>query len=441
MDFQAIKSKIDAICRKRGLKEYRLVHVYGSSQSAQATGRAISETQSEVSSVMTFTAVVNERGGSSTTNMYDDESLERLVDDAIDNASCLEGSSKCIIFEGSEKYGKLDNEDFKAPAMHDMISKTLEIQNAMQDSDPMVQDGSETSITSRSSRICLANSKGLMMERTFGYNSFFAYAVVKDGDEVKVGYDYGIGELGSMGFGKAVSEAKSKLHGQATQSRRCKAVLSSECVQQMLSAFFPIFTGRSATLGTSLLKGKEGQAVASEKVTLTDDPFEPSSPVKMNFDADGVAAYRKNIIEKGVLKTLLYNLSSAQEAGKETTGNSGPFLEDAETQCFSLYIQPGDKTDEELFAMAGEGIFVQEMKGLHAGCDASTGDFSIESAGFEICGGKKGGPIRSFTVSGSFYQMLKDIEAVSSKLEFSNPSGMSRIGAPMLLVREISVAG
>ena len=41
------------------------------------------------------------------------------------------------------------------------------------------------------------------------------------------------------------------------------------------------------------------------------------------------------------------------------------------------------------------------MKGFHAGANAVTGDFSIESAGFMIEDGKKGRPVKSFTVAGT----------------------------------------
>ena len=57
-------------------------------------------------------------------------------------------------------------------------------------------------------------------------------------------------------------------------------------------------------------------------LTLVDDPFYPENPMQSPFDAEGVATYKKNLIENGVLKTLLYDLTTAKKAGKTTTGNS-----------------------------------------------------------------------------------------------------------------------
>ena len=47
---------------------------------------------------------------------------------------------------------------------------------------------------------------------------------------------------------------------------------------------------------------------------------------------------------------------------------------------------------------------------------------------------------RLITVAGSFYDLMKDIEAVGADLEFRTP-GVSCFGSPSVLVRELSVAG
>ena len=69
-----------------------------------------------------------------------------------------------------------------------------------------------------------------------------------------------------------------------------------------------------------------------------------------------------------------------------------------------------------------------------------TGDFSIESAGFLIENGKIGAPIKSFTVAGNFFELLKQISAIDNVLEMKSP-GFSQIGSPDVLVPDMSVAG
>jgi len=124
----------------------------------------------------------------------------------------------------------------------------------------------------------------------------------------------------------------------------------------------------------------------------------------------------------------------------ETTGNASRSAASIGTRAFSFYINPGEMTREELFAKAANGIYVTEMKGFHAGANAVTGDFSIESAGFLIEDGKIGAPIKSFTVAGNFFELLKQIAAIDNVLEMKAP-GFSQIGSPDVLVPDMSVAG
>ena len=95
----------------------------------------------------------------------------------------------------------------------------------------------------------------------------------------------------------------------------------------------------------------------------------------------------------------------------------------------------------ELFAKAGDGIYVTGVKGLHAGANAITGDFSVESEGFLIKDGKKAGPIKSFTVAGNFFSLLKEIDSLSNETKWGIPGGYTVFGSPDVLVKDMSVAG
>ena len=77
---------------------------------------------------------------------------------------------------------------------------------------------------------------------------------------------------------------------------------------------------------------------------------------------------------------------------------------------------------------------------MHAGANAVTGDFSLAAKGFRIEGGRVASPVNQITVAGNFYELLKDVEAVGSDLEFRAP-GTSCFGSPCLLISALSVAG
>ncbi|MBQ5711415.1 MAG: TldD/PmbA family protein, partial [Oscillospiraceae bacterium] len=79
--------------------------------------------------------------------------------------------------------------------------------------------------------------------------------------------------------------------------------------------------------------------------------------------------------------------------------------------------------------------------GLHAGANAVSGDFSLQSEGFLIREGRLTDHVKSFTVAGNFYDLLKDITALANDSSLQDPLGPTAFGAPTTLVKALSIAG
>ena len=165
--------------------------------------------------------------------------------------------------------------------------------------------------------------------------------------------------------------------------------------------------------------------------------------MQTHFDGEGVATYKKDIVKDGVLCTLLYDLSTAAKAGVASTGNGmrGSYASQVNVAPFNFGICAGDLTEDELIAKAENGIYITGVKGLHAGADATTGDFSIESEGFLIENGVKTTYVRSFTIAGNFFELLKNVDSLSDKVEWGLPGGFTLFGSPAVLIKDMSVAG
>ena len=149
------------------------------------------------------------------------------------------------------------------------------------------------------------------------------------------------------------------------------------------------------------------------------------------------------MIENGEQTTLLYNLKTAAVAGKKTTGNASKAGYDAAVgiRPFTMYLQGGNITEEELLQKAGNGVYITSQGGLHAGADAISGDFSLQSSGYMIENGVKTRYVKSFTVAGNFYELLKNIVALADNCRLPRAMGSTAFGAPSVLVDGLSVAG
>jgi len=189
----------------------------------------------------------------------------------------------------------------------------------------------------------------------------------------------------------------------------------------------------------SLLKGRVGEVIASEAVTLTDDPLLPGGSATCPFDDEGVPAFTKDVVSRGRLTTLLHNLKTARKDGVRTTGNASKagYAAPVKVSPSNFYFKPGEKPLAALLEDVGEGLVITELSGTHAGANPVSGDFSLLSKGYRIENGKKGRPVEQITVAGNFYDVLKNVRAFADDLKF--PSGST--GSPSCWVGEMSVAG
>ena len=106
-----------------------------------------------------------------------------------------------------------------------------------------------------------------------------------------------------------------------------------------------------------------------------------------------------------------------------------------------MYLAGGDITEEELLRKAGNGVYINSLGGLHAGAHPISGDFSLQSAGFLIENGVKTEHVKSFTVAGNFYELLKNITALANNCILPSAMGMTTVGSPSVLVDGLSIAG
>ena len=130
-------------------------------------------------------------------------------------------------------------------------------------------------------------------------------------------------------------------------------------------------------------------------------PTRADALVKATFDDEGVATYKKNVIESGQFVTLLHNLKTAAVAGVKTTGNGhkASYASNVGIRPYSFYINPVKGTLEDLMAEAGNGIYVTSVEGMHAGANPITGDFSLAASGFCTDAEKKSGCGSSVSMS------------------------------------------
>ena len=175
----------------------------------------------------------------------------------------------------------------------------------------------------------------------------------------------------------------------------------------------------------------------SKKFTLIENPHSKEYPYFYRaFDDEGVATYKKAIIEKGVLKTFLYNIEAAKEAKTTSTGNGYGGAAIGISSAF-LEVKPGKKTKEEMVEKINNGIQITSVQGLHAGMNPLSGDFSLQASGYRIENGKITTPVNLITIAGNLFEVFKDIDEVGNDLHLS----YSGILTPSVSVKKLAISG
>ena len=450
MDFQTFRQAAAQEAAALHIRDYELYCQMEERVSVSAFRHEITEFTSANEGGVCFRCLIGGKMGYASTQRLSEESARALVRRAADNAAALENAEPELLAEGAQHYESAAVSTAPLPSADLLRTTALAGQDALY-AQPGVVDGCSTDVFAQRVQLAISSSRGLELNYENTVTGGAVLAVVgggKEDGEKATEFVYRVGDLEQMdlsGMAEQVAgEARDALGAGPAPTGAMPVVFSPKAMSQLLSGFAGVFSAENVQKGMSLLKDKEGTVIASPAVTLVDDPFHPFSAMPMPFDAEGSPTRRKNVIENGTLATLLYNLSTAAAAGKATTGNAAKsgYSGKVGVQPFTLSLASGETTREQLLEKAQNGVLITSLDGLHAGANPVSGDFSLQSAGFLIENGKKGPPVRSFTVAGNFFRLLKGITAVADDPQPPVfPGSVTAFVSPSVLVEGLSIAG
>ncbi len=446
IDFKALIEAAKESAAELGLAQYELYLNENEDVSTETFRHEIEEFSFGVSSSLSVRVFLDGKAGSASSGSVSTDTVKELLKSAKENLAVISGGEKAVFYTGGGEYREAAQCEYTMPKAGQLKDAALDLCQTLYAAEEAVSDGAACGAWAGSHRICLYNSSGIALERRGGSDGVYVWAVAEQGEEKQSGTKSVYNQMDSFDAremaAESVKKAKSRFGATVPETGEYNLIIEGKQMEAILSAFVSVFFGERMARGLSPLSEKDlGTAIASPVVSIVDDPFMEGNTHQISFDGEGVPTYTKTVIENGVFKTFLHNLKSADMTGSVTTGNAARQGSNIGTKVYNFRMETGSSTREELFEKAGEGsIFVTEMKGFHAGANAVTGNFSIESGGFLIEGGKQGRALKSFTVAGNFFDLLKKITAVGNEIEPHGP-GYTRYLCPDVLVEGMKVAG
>ena len=380
------------------------------------------------------------------TEKVDPSSIDRLIHDAYENGQYMDGTDKERIFSSSDPYKTIEEKkcDLNSICIKDKIQFVKQLEKEALQWDPRVVAVDGCMYQEIDSRRYIINTKGLDLEDGNHLAIVYVSVIVKEGEDTKTGMGYRITKefatLDSKEIAKeAVEEALSMLGARTIKTGNYPVIFRNDAFADLVGAYRSIFYAENVQKGLSLLKGKVGQSIANNNLTLIDDPFLKEGFISQAFDDEGIATQYRKIIDKGILQTYLYNGKAAEKDHVPSTGHGhrNSYKSSISTSTTNFYIEKGKVSFDDLIQGMEHGLLIIDLQGLHSGLNTVSGDYSLSAYGYEIENGKIKRPVNQITIAGNFFDTLKNIEEVGNDLKFN----MSLVGSPSVKIRNMSVAG
>lgn len=222
------------------------------------------------------------------------------------------------------------------------------------------------------------------------------------------------------------AENEQQIHTRSCEGKFvCKIIITPACLAEIMFIAFGNFISDSTIIdGTSPWKSMLGKQVASENLSVYTKPLDERVVCGERFTGEGFMSENMEIIKNGVLKSFWLTNYASRKTGFPRALNLSQ----------NLFIDPGDKSLNELVKSVDRGILLNRFSG---GQPSTNGDFSgVAKNSFFIENGEITHALSETMISGNLVEMFKNIAGISLETVCD---GLTVL--PYILVDGITISG
>jgi PmbA protein len=267
------------------------------------------------------------------------------------------------------------------------------------------------------------------------------------------------GPDGGSGYGEVTSGRTAEMDPEAVGARASETALASRSPQPLDPGVYEVvlqpaatatlvgfltfigFGGKAIVEGQSCFSGKHGQTVAAPNVSIFDDALSHET-LGFPFDFEGVPRSRVDLIDGGVFVDGVYDLRTAKQAGKRSTGHALPPPNPEGPFPLNVFMATGDASVEEMIAATKRGVLVSRfhysnvVHPIESTITGMTrdGTFLIEDG--EICN-----PVQNFRFTQSILEALRTTSMIGRDSHMSSEFFFEASCVPAIKVDEFHFTG
>ena len=303
----------------------------------------------------------------------------------------------------------------------------------------------------------LENSNGLYLNEKATYISGIINAESESGVLPVSGIGYASGRtLSNFSAEQIGNDAKimciESINPQKIYSDKYSIIFEPYSVGELLAFVVAAnFNFKTFSEKKSCFSNNFEEKIATDKLSLVDDPHIPEGIGTKSVDDEGVETQKRSLIEKGIFKNTFSNLFDSYKEGKQSSGNAlrsgSPMGRSSEPIPISaphnLKINPGDISQEDMIKDTKHGLLVGRLWYTYA-VNPIKGDFSCTArSGIRIIeNGEIKGPGRSVRIIHNLPTLMKNISEIGNNQKnviqwASLPSIVPSIKAENIMVNSI----
>lgn len=448
VNFETPFEKIQAQAKKDGAEVEMLVE-RGESFSTSFQKGNPEKFDSSASHCAGLRVILNGFEGYSYSENLSDEALLSAYQEALKNAKFTgqagDSKKKSALLDNSSDVKEnlaLVNDSLDSLDVPQKLERGKALEAIALKMDPRITACPYNGYSETQSEVQILNSRGVRRKQRKTSVVGYVYCLAKQGDESKMSGEGFFTRQSSKFDPKHVAEiaAKktlSKLGAEQPETGMYPVVIDAETAAEFVGLFLDSFSAKSVEEKTSLFGQELGKTIASETLTMIDDPFFDGMGTRA-FDSEGAPVQKTPLLENGKLANFLTNSVLAKRMNLPHTASAARSARSQlDVGISNLVIKKGNETLEQLLAKYPKVIYITDFTGYHAGYQSGSGDFSLQSEGELWENGKRVKALSNFVTSGNVKQVLKSIEGLSNR----EMPPMSSVIAPDLLISSLSIAG
>lgn len=404
------------LAEKAGAQEAEIYYLANHSTGVNFKKDMLESANDHFSEGIGVRAIVNGAVGFASTNSASE--LENTVKVAVSEAKIREKDPCWVSLPSNDKYPVVSgifDKKVEALELEECIAYALElIEGTKEVPGTLPTSGG---FSRAKARQLILNTSGIEIEeQSTGVSG--SMDVITVNGEASTAYDFAVSralDIDFLSIGRRASELALKSRGGIKiEPMKTDVIFHPFAFADLIEeAFAPSLDADNVQKGRSGLIGKIGEELTASELSVYDDGLVEAGLKTSASDDEGFPSQRTVVVEKGVLKTYLYDSYTAGKAGVQSTGNGlrGSYTASPGVGLRNFIF---DYPQTDVIAGTDSGVFVNTLIGTHT-ANPISGDFSVEARNaFTIKDGVLDRPIKSLMISGNAFDLLRNITGAGS---------------------------